>query len=177
MEEKWGELWERLISWGQMVWYSHGFLPSRLSRTLLLLNKHTRAHTHTQPPTHPSTICRQTRTCAYEDAQCYTYRKVATHWIIIIRVGLTILYKVMGDERLSKEYHILFSWSDWINLKVGFVQSKHKTWIIPLFFPSLFNPFLWSLVKMYSFRRTSTSIVLLSVPSPSLSNHNINQRL
>lgn len=50
MEEKWGELWERLISWGWMVWYSRRFIWNRLSQTLLLLNKHTRTHTYIPPP-------------------------------------------------------------------------------------------------------------------------------
>lgn len=134
MEEKWGELWERLISWGWMVWYSHRFIWNRLSRTLLLLNKHTRTHTRT----HSATICRQTRTCAHKDAHVHRARAESSEnrsTLIYVSQDENIVW---GDKRWKSadcqghSYGFLFFPQIWLNESIGgnnyFLQSKHYKW-------------------------------------------------
>lgn len=168
-----------------MVWYSHRFIWNRLSQTLLLLNKHT--HTH-----HSATM-RTERTHTH-NTHLYTTlcscRKLRKQRHSELRESEWKYHEVIRGERecglLRTQQRVSFQknitshsphLTEWICGGNNYFLQKWAQMQCRRNHPPFLMPFLWCLVKIHSFRRTRTSIVLLGVPSPSLRNSNVNQRL
>lgn len=143
MEEKWGELWVRLISWGWMVWSLRQiYLKQAFSDSLLLLNKHTKlspppAPPWTNPPlttcTHTAAICRQIKqvcssrkrkTGACRLWKCKYFRdgvKKEAQWLLKL--------KLLSLEIYLKKKNIIFSKNSSDDDRLFFLNTALKqTW-------------------------------------------------